>query len=219
MNLARSLRRSLISSFIFTSVYFKLELKYLANCHKLEGAEQAEHRMSFSFMLKWGTASLITYLIYRYSSSRPVQRNFPPGPKPLPVVGNARDFPGADIPEFQHWLKHKDLYGPISSVTVLGMTLVVIHDKKVAHDLLEQNSIKTSGRPTMVFANQMCGYETIMVCQGYNSTFRHHRKLLHQELGTKVSAAQFRDVQEIEVNRQLVRVLNDPEKCLEHFKT
>ncbi|KFY98401.1 hypothetical protein V500_01692 [Pseudogymnoascus sp. VKM F-4518 (FW-2643)] len=175
--------------------------------------------MSFTSVLQWVIITLIGYFIYRYSSARSGRRNVPPGPKPLPIIGNARDFPPADVPEFQHWLKHKDLYGPISSVTVLGMMLVVIHDKKAAHDLLEQNAIKTSGRPTMVFANQMCGYETVMVCQGYNSTFRHHRKLLHQELGTKASAAQFRDVQEIEVSRQLVRMLNEPGKFLEHFKT
>lgn len=174
--------------------------------------------MTLLSVLQWAFIALIGYFIYRYSSGWSGQRSLPPGPKPLPIVGNARDFPPADVPEFQHWLKHKDLYGPISSVSVLGMTLIVIHDKKAAHDLLEQNAIKTSGRPTMVFANQMCGYETIMVCQGYNSTFRNHRKLLHQELGTKASAAQFRDIQEIEVNRQLVRALNEPGRFLEHFK-
>ncbi|KFY08517.1 hypothetical protein V492_06154 [Pseudogymnoascus sp. VKM F-4246] len=175
--------------------------------------------MSFLAVLQWVIIALVGYLIYQYSSGRPGRRNLPPGPKPLPIVGNARNFPPAGVPEFQHWLKHKDMYGPISSVTVLGTTLVVIHDKKAAHDLLEQESIKTSGRPTMVFANKLCGYETIMICQGYTDTFRHHRKLLHQELGTKVSAAQFRGVQELEVNRQLIRALNEPEKFLEHFKT
>lgn len=99
------------------------------------------------------------------------------------------------------------------------MTLVTIHDKKVAHELLEQSSSKTSGRPTMVMANKLCGYESIVPCQSYNPTFRRCRKLLHQELGTKVSAAEFRGVQETEVNRHLVRALNEPEKWLEHFKT
>jgi hypothetical protein len=123
------------------------------------------------------------------------------------------------LPEYQHWLRHKDLYGPISSVTLLGTTLVIIHDKKAAYDLLEKTSIKTSGRPSMTFANKLCGYERIVLCQGYNSTFRQYRKLLHQDLGTKVSAAQFQDAQEVEVNRQLVRVLNEPDKWLEHLKT
>jgi hypothetical protein len=42
---------------------------------------------------------------------------------------------------------------------------------------------------------------------------------VHRELGTVVSAAQFRGVQEIEVKRQLVRTLREPENLLEHFGT
>lgn len=71
----------------------------------------------------------------------------------------------------------------------------------------------------MVMANKLCGYKSIVLRQGYNSTFHRCRKLLHRELGTMVSAAEFRGVQEEEVNRQLVRALNEPEKWLEHFKT
>lgn len=175
--------------------------------------------MPVSYLSQSGIIALIGYLVYRYVFPWTDRRNLPPGPKPLPIVDNVQDLPPGDVAEFQYWLKHKDLYGPISSVTVLGMTLVIIHGKKEAHDLLEQNASKTSGRPSMVFANQLCGYESVVVCQGYNSTFRRCRKLLHRELGTKVSAAQFQDAQEIEVNRQLVRALNGPDKWLEHFKT
>lgn len=175
--------------------------------------------MALYYLCQWAIVALITYIPYRWLYTRKIQRNYPPGPRPLPIVGSLRDFPAAGVPEFQHWLKHKDVYGPISSVTVLGMTLVLVHDKKAAHDLLEQSATKTSGRPSMVFANQLCGYESITLCQGYTSTFRLHRKLLHRELGTKVAAAQFQDTQEIEVGRQLVRALNEPEKWLDHFKT
>lgn len=33
----------------------------------------------------------------------------PPGPKPLPIIGNVRDFP--DGFEATHWAAHKELYG------------------------------------------------------------------------------------------------------------
>lgn len=166
----------------------------------------------------WGIVALVAYLVYRQSSQRN-QRKLPPGPKPLPIFGNIKDFPPDGTPEYQHWLHHKDLYGGISSVTVMGMTLVILHDKTAAHALLEQNASKTSGRPEMVMANKLCGYESIVLCQGYTSTFRRYRRYLHQELGTMVSAAQFHDAQEIEVNRQLVRALNEPGKWIQHFKT
>lgn len=166
----------------------------------------------------WVMIALAVYLFYRLSKGESPLKQIP-GPKALPILGNIADFPPAGIPEYQHWLKHKDLYGGISSVTVMGMTLVMIHDKQIAHDLLDRTSSKTSGRPTMVMANKLCGYESIVLCQGYNAAFRHCRALLHRELGTKVSAAQFHDAQEIEVNRQLVRMLNEPEGCLAHFRT
>ncbi|QSS65943.1 O-methylsterigmatocystin oxidoreductase [Histoplasma capsulatum] len=175
--------------------------------------------MAITSLILWSLTALIGYLIYNQSVQRKRQGKLPPGPKPHPILGNLKDFPPDGVPEYQHWLKHKDLYGGISSVTVLGLTLVAIHDRKTAHGLLEQTSSKTSGRPTMVMANKLCGYESIVLCQSYTPTFRRYRKYLHRELGTKVSAAQFRSVQEIEVSRQLVRALNEPGKWLEHFKT
>ena len=104
-------------------------------------------------------------------------------------------------------------------MTVMGMTLVITHDRKAAHELLERASSKTSERPTMVMANTLCGYGSVVAGQGYTPTFRRYRRYLHQELGTKVSAAQFEDVQEMEVSRQLLRALKEPEKWLEHYKT
>lgn len=173
--------------------------------------------MAISLVSQSAIIALLGYVVYRYSTTQ--ARNLPPGPKPLPLVGNVSDFPPPGTAEHEHWLKHKDAYGPISSVTAMGMTLVIIHDKQAAHDLLEQNASKTSGRPSMTFANELCGYESIVLCQGYNNTFKHYRKLLHRELGTKASAATFQGAQEIEVNRQLVRALNEPERWIDHFKT
>jgi hypothetical protein len=163
---------------------------------------------------------LVAGALFAYQKKRQVPRRpLPPGPKPLPLLGNVADFPPAGVPEHLHWLPHKDLYGGISSVTVMGMTLVILHDKAMARDLLEKAAAKTSGRPEMIMANKLCGYESIAVCQSYTPTFRRYRKLLHQELGTKASAAQFNDVQEDEVKRQLVRTLRDPNSLLQHYKT
>jgi hypothetical protein len=41
----------------------------------------------------------------------------------------------------------------------------------------------------MVMANQLCGYEAIVIYQSYTPMFRRYRKLLHRELGTVSSAA------------------------------
>jgi hypothetical protein len=71
----------------------------------------------------------------------------------------------------------------------------------------------------MTMANDLCGYKRIVLCQSYTSSFKQSRKFLHRELGTSVSAAQFRDAQESEVKRQLVRTLREPEGWVEGFGT
>ena len=45
--------------------------------------------------------------------------------------------------------------GPISSLTVMGQTLVIINDSRLAFELMEKRSVKHSSRPTMVFAGEM----------------------------------------------------------------
>lgn len=84
----------------------------------------------------------------------------PPGPKGLPLVGNLTDLPPPGVPEYFHWMKHKDIHGPISSVTVLGQTLIIINNKDAAFELMDKRSNIYSGRAKMKFAEMyvnICG--------------------------------------------------------------
>lgn len=47
------------------------------------------------------------------------------------------------------------LIGPISSVTVMGQTIVILNEAQVAIDILDKRSIKYSTRPRRVFAGEM----------------------------------------------------------------
>jgi hypothetical protein len=51
----------------------------------------------------------------------------PPGPKGLPIIGNVNDLPKPGILVCHHWLQHKDIYGPISSVTGVVVFAVFLH--------------------------------------------------------------------------------------------
>lgn len=162
-------------------------------------------------------ALLVSCLIYLRFSWKPGLKP-PPGPKPIPILGNFLDLPPKGTHEFQHWLRHKEVYGPISSVTILGQTLVIIHDEAAANILLERTSAKTSGRPTFEFLCKLCGYGDLLSTQQYNDNFRRGRRFLHQQLGTKRMAGQFNTIHEVEVRRFLLRVLTAPESLIEHLK-
>ncbi|KAI7103317.1 putative cytochrome P450 [Hortaea werneckii] len=78
----------------------------------------------------------------------------PPGPPGLPILGNLFDLPPTtgSQPEYLHWLAHKDRYGPVSSVKVLGQTMVIIHDRGIAGEVLERKAGVSAGRPGLKFA-------------------------------------------------------------------
>ncbi|QYS93071.1 hypothetical protein H0G86_000461 [Trichoderma simmonsii] len=161
---------------------------------------------------------LIGFLLYQLFFRNKSKFPLPPGPKPLPIVGNIRDLPPPGTPDFRHWLPFKEKYGPISSVTLLGRTLVIIQDKEAAVEYLEKNSSKTSSRPQFEFAN-MCGYGTMLAFMDYTDLFRQHRKFVHHQFGTTALVSRFNGVQEIESKRFLMRIFKEPESLFQHIKT
>lgn len=97
---------------------------------------------------------IAAYLINKLVNPKKYDHPLPPGPKGLPLLGNVNDLPKPDgAIEAQHWLKHKDIYGPISSVTVLGQTIVLINDAQIALELLARP--QHQARPHLVFASDM----------------------------------------------------------------
>jgi hypothetical protein len=93
--------------------------------------------------------------VFRRRSQNKYAQPLPPGPKGIPFVGNVNDMPKPGMLECHHWLQHKELYGPISSVTVLGQTFVIINDPDIAFELLRDRSAIHSSRPGQVFSGQM----------------------------------------------------------------
>jgi len=109
----------------------------------------------FSILVFIGIGAAITYLVKYLARQGSNVRPLPPGPKGLPLVGNLIDMPKPGEIEYQHWLKHKDVYGPISSLTILGQTIVIINDGQIALELLRDKAATTAGRPHSEFASKL----------------------------------------------------------------
>lgn len=155
--------------------------------------------------------AIALYFLYQQVFAKKETRPLPPGPKPVPLVGNIKDLPVHGELESLHWLQLKDKYGPVSSITILGQTLVIIHDKDAAIELLEKRSVQTSGRPVMEFAFNLCGLSGFLSSQQNNATLRKYRKFVHQEFGTKSATASFNKIQLLESSKLISRLLEKPD--------
>ncbi|OQE34915.1 hypothetical protein PENCOP_c015G06813 [Penicillium coprophilum] len=141
----------------------------------------------------------------------------PPGPKQQPIIGNLKDLPTPDQQDWMHWLKHKELYGPISSLTILGRHIIILNDAKLAVQLLEKRSAIHSSRPKNAFT-EMSGWDLVLGALINPDHVRKTRKHLHQEMGSKNSVSRFNDTQVAEVGRFLVRVLDQPDNLQHHIR-
>ncbi|KAL1690796.1 cytochrome P450 [Schizophyllum commune] len=125
------------------------------------------------------------------------------------------------MPSEQEWrtfARWGDQYGGLSSVTILGQTLVIVNDPKIATDLLDKRSSTFSDRPVMQMGGELVGWRNTLVLLPYGDRFRRFRRLFHQSIGTRASIKQFHPAEEIETRRFLRRVLAQPDALAAHIR-
>ncbi|RDA91425.1 hypothetical protein CP533_6264 [Ophiocordyceps camponoti-saundersi (nom. inval.)] len=154
----------------------------------------------------------------REKSPGPNLPPLPPEPKTPSIISQFFNGPPKENAE-DDLVRRKESHGPISSLTVMGKTLIFIHDRDVAKELLDAKSSATSGRPATEFGSKMCAYDRFFALQPYDDRFRKGRKLAHQMIGTGERASRFHSVQEEEVCRFLVRLMERPNDVMEHLRT
>lgn len=132
------------------------------------------------------------------------------------VASCVLDMPTID--SLNHDPKIETRQSVLSSVTVLGRTIIIIHDREIAHQLLEKQSAKSAERPQVEFASVLCGLED-MIASRNNEDFRLRRRLMHRHLGTEIAVAEMRDMQQLEVAHLLLRIEDEPASLLSHLKT
>ncbi|KAI0264167.1 cytochrome P450 [Gloeopeniophorella convolvens] len=136
----------------------------------------------------------------------------PPGPKPLPLLGNI-----FDLPREAPWLTYLDWsrkWGDIVSINVLGQRIIVLHSLATARDLLDKRGSTYSDRPHIPFISMM-GWEWFSPLSRYGERWRAGRKVLERGLRSSVASTYY-PMQTAKARLFLARLLSSPEEFRSH---
>jgi hypothetical protein len=185
--------------------------------------------------LTWLDIGLFTLGLYliKHLLNRGPPAPLPPGPKGLPLLGNVLDMPrthewvtfakwGQKYGTHLHVVKVTLVFiqssGDISSITILGQTIVILNSVQMAIDLLDKKSSNYSDRPILQMGGELCGWKDTLVLVPYGQRFRNYRKNFHRTIGSHSAMKQYLPWEEHETHRFLQRVLAKPEELYQHVR-
>jgi hypothetical protein len=100
--------------------------------------------MAFFTSVSATAAGLLALVIVKRWTTRR-KLNLPPGPQPLPLIGNVLDLPWE-----KEWLTYRawnEEYGDVVCIDALGQKIVILGSATAVDDLMEKRGAIYSDRP------------------------------------------------------------------------
>ncbi|KIJ57026.1 hypothetical protein M422DRAFT_238606 [Sphaerobolus stellatus SS14] len=146
------------------------------------------------------------YFVYYFLTDRLTSRlpPLPPGPKSLPLLGNAFDFPSVheDL-KYREW---GNQYGHVTHVAALGKHIIALNSVKACNELLDQRSAIYSDRPSLPMIEEpgLMDAGWVFSAIRYSKRWKLHRRLFTQHLN--------------QPNGNDALLLSDPKYLKKHMK-
>ena len=101
---------------------------------------------------------------------------------------------------------------------VMGVRYVVLNSFKATNDLLERKGIITANRARLTMGGDLVGWNNATVFLQYGDTYRKHRKLFQQQLGTNNTVQKFYPVEEEEAKKFIRNLSKNPDDLIAHCR-
>ncbi|KAG1764840.1 cytochrome P450 [Suillus occidentalis] len=140
----------------------------------------------------------------------------PPGPRSLPVLGNA-----LQLDTKRPWLTYTTwgkTYGKIIHSRIFGIDLIIINSETIARELLDKRSANYSSRP-VIRTNELAGLDFNTALLPYGETLRQHRRIFHQVLKAEASVS-YQEMYSRHANELVINLLGSTSDLLQqHTQT
>ncbi|KAI0748777.1 cytochrome P450, partial [Daedaleopsis nitida] len=165
--------------------------------------------------LLWILALVVFYLLTRAARSIETGKpSRPPGPKPLPLLGNLLSLSGK-----KPWEAFTELgkeYGDVVYLRILGRPIVILNSVDAVNDLLERRGEIYSHRPVFPISNIAGHYQWNFSFMPYNKRSRMFRRAFSEKYSTPAAMRSFYDSQRAVGIKFLGSVLRDPDGIFHH---
>ncbi|KAF2652642.1 cytochrome P450 2D18 [Lophiostoma macrostomum CBS 122681] len=143
-------------------------------------------------------------------------KRLPPGPRTVPIFGNALQIPGSRFPQkLKEWA---DEYGGIYSLKVGASTMIILNDRRAVHQLVDKKSAMYGDRPFDRQWEIALGEDINFSAMHATPTWRSFRKIAAQMLSPKSIDDKIAPGQEAEICKLTFDLLETPERFFEHIK-
>ncbi|EAU86925.2 cytochrome P450 [Coprinopsis cinerea okayama7 len=170
---------------------------------------------SSSIFAGLGCLLVASIIYFRKLKANPARAHLPPGPKPIPVLGNVKDLRAKEL-----WLPAMDWakqYGDITYLHVFGQGLTFINSLESASDLLEKRGGMYADKPQFTMVCELCNCKNMVAFTPYGEQSKRQRRLMHKAFAP-ARIPDYHPLMESSTNLFLRNVIASPADYIGHVR-
>ncbi|KAF9444939.1 cytochrome P450 [Macrolepiota fuliginosa MF-IS2] len=158
-------------------------------------------------------ALLVSALIFW----RRPRKQYPPGPKRYPILGNLFDIPKAHA--YKKFAQYsKDLDSDIIYLDAAGTPFIILNSLEASVELLDKRSARYSDRQHSTMSYELVGCWRLFVVSPYNDEWRESRRIMVKHLSASNQTLILSRVRDFVRKSLLPNFLTSPEDFLTHIR-